>query len=82
MIAGVTSRRAQPRNRIGVLLVLVGASWWLDYTTVVTDPLPLVLVAKVRPAVLGHAVVAFPPAGCAPFPGGSWSPPGTPRRRR
>ncbi|GAA3458514.1 sensor histidine kinase [Saccharothrix longispora] len=60
VIAGMISRRVQPRNRIGVLLVLVGASWWLDYTTVVTDPLPLVLVAKVWPAVLGHAVVAFP----------------------
>ncbi|MGM1063873.1 sensor histidine kinase [Saccharothrix sp. Mg75] len=60
VVAGVISRRVQPRNRIGVLLVLIGVCWALDYATVVTGPLPVLLAAKVWPAVLGHAVVAFP----------------------
>ncbi|QFZ17928.1 sensor histidine kinase [Saccharothrix syringae] len=60
VIAGVVSRRVQPRNRMGVLLVLIGVGWVLDSTVVDDRTFPLLLAAKAWPAVLGHAVVAFP----------------------
>ncbi|WP_158843780.1 sensor histidine kinase [Saccharothrix deserti] len=59
VIAGVISRRVQPRNRTGLLFVLVGVGWLLDYT-LGNDSLLVTLVAKVWPAVLGHVLVAFP----------------------
>jgi signal transduction histidine kinase len=60
VIAGVISRRVQPRNRIGLLFVLVGFGWVLDYLVTDEWPFAVVLVGKVWPAVLGHALVAFP----------------------
>ncbi|MEU4741007.1 sensor histidine kinase [Actinosynnema sp. NPDC023658] len=59
VVAGVISRRVQPRNRIGLLLVLVGVGWLLDYT-VEDGPLLLMLVAKSWPSLLGHVLVGFP----------------------
>ncbi|WP_433271739.1 sensor histidine kinase [Actinosynnema sp. CS-041913] len=59
VIAGVISRHAQPRNRIGVLMVLVGVVWLLDYLTY-RQPFPVLVVVKSWPAILGHLVVAFP----------------------
>ncbi|ROP36951.1 sensor histidine kinase [Saccharothrix texasensis] len=59
VIAGVLSRRAQPRNRIGLLFVLVGVGWLLDYL-VGDGSMLLMLAAKGWPSLLGHALVAFP----------------------
>ncbi len=59
VIAGVIGRRAQPRNRIGLLMVLVGVAWFAD--TLPDEPNPLYhIVFKAWPAMLGHLVVAFP----------------------
>ncbi|MBW4717066.1 sensor histidine kinase [Saccharothrix obliqua] len=57
--AGAFSRKAQPRNRIGLLLVLAGVLWSVDR---LWDGPAFAhhLVAKSWPAVLGHLVVAFP----------------------
>ncbi|MFE9747426.1 sensor histidine kinase [Saccharothrix saharensis] len=60
VIAGVIGRRVQPRNRIGPLFVLVGVGWLLDYTVDDDGSFLLLLVCKVWPAVLGHALLAFP----------------------
>ncbi|MER5268200.1 sensor histidine kinase [Actinosynnema sp. NPDC002837] len=57
--AGVIGRRVQPRNRIGPLFVLVGVGWLLDYT-VEGGSFLFQLACKVWPAVLGHALLAFP----------------------
>ncbi|ONI80654.1 hypothetical protein ALI22I_46190 [Saccharothrix sp. ALI-22-I] len=59
LIAGVISRRVQPRNRIGLLFVLVGVGWLLNYTVDDTSFL-VMLAAQGWPSVLGHALVAFP----------------------
>ena len=59
LAAGVISRRVQPRNRTGLLFVLVGVGWLLDY--LVSDgPMLLMLASKGWPSLLGHALVAFP----------------------
>ncbi|GAA1277458.1 sensor histidine kinase [Saccharothrix xinjiangensis] len=60
VLAGLVGRHAQPRNRIGVLLVLVGIGWSLDYLVVHDRSEPLLLLSKQWPAVLAHAVLAFP----------------------
>lgn len=60
VIAGVISRRAQPRNRTGVLFVLVGIGWELNYLIRDESLFLLTLAANAWPAVLGHALVAFP----------------------
>ncbi|MFD1150577.1 sensor histidine kinase [Saccharothrix hoggarensis] len=59
VIAGVISRRAQPRNRIGLLFVLVGIGWALEYA-IDDGPLAVMFLAKLWPSILGHALVAFP----------------------
>ena len=59
MTAGVIGRRVQPRNRIGLLFVLIGVGWLLDYV-VCDGPVLLMLAAKGWPSLLGHALVSFP----------------------
>ncbi|MBB5959491.1 signal transduction histidine kinase [Saccharothrix tamanrassetensis] len=60
VIAGVISRQAQPRNRIGVLMVLVGIGWLLKFLVDDESDFLVSVAAKAWPAVLGHLVVAFP----------------------
>ncbi|WP_447006852.1 sensor histidine kinase [Saccharothrix isguenensis] len=60
VIAGVISRRVQPRNPIGLLFVLVGVGWALDYLICGESSFLPLLVANVWASVLGHALVAFP----------------------
>ncbi|WP_033440285.1 sensor histidine kinase [Saccharothrix sp. NRRL B-16314] len=60
VIAGVISRRVQPRNRTGVLFVLVGIGWELNYLVRDQSSFLPMLAANAWPAVLGHALVAFP----------------------
>jgi signal transduction histidine kinase len=59
VVVGVISRRVLPRNRIGLLMALIGCGWLLDY--LLDDrAFLLLLAAKLWPAMLGHLVVAFP----------------------
>ncbi|MBB5800495.1 signal transduction histidine kinase [Saccharothrix ecbatanensis] len=60
VITGVISRRAQPRNRTGLLFVLVGIGWEVDYLFDDDSAFLLVLAAHLWPAALGHALVAYP----------------------
>ncbi|WP_309111478.1 histidine kinase [Saccharothrix sp.] len=60
VVAGVVGRRAQPRNRIGVLMVLVGVAWVLDYVVPRSAFFGLFVLSKVWPALLAHLVTAFP----------------------
>ncbi|CCH29755.1 sensor histidine kinase [Actinosynnema sp. NPDC047251] len=60
VIAGVLSRRAQPRNRTGVLMVVVGLGWTADLLLDRPDDFIYHVAAKSWPAVLGHLVTAFP----------------------
>lgn len=56
--AGVIGRRAQPRNRLGVLFALIGVGL-LVAGDVDGGSVPAV-AGTVWPAVLGHALLAFP----------------------
>ncbi|MEV8443087.1 sensor histidine kinase [Actinosynnema sp. NPDC051121] len=59
VIAGVVGRRVQPRNRIGLLFILVGVGRLLDY--VMDERVFLLTMAyKLWPSVLAHALLAFP----------------------
>ncbi|CAL9562592.1 hypothetical protein SUDANB95_04627 [Actinosynnema sp. ALI-1.44] len=60
VVAGVVGRRVQPRNRVGVLMVLVGFAWVLDYVVPREAFFGLFVLSKVWPALLAHLVTAFP----------------------
>ncbi|XVV06178.1 histidine kinase [Actinosynnema sp. CA-248983] len=60
VVAGVVGRRAQPRNRVGVLMALVGAAWVLDYLVPRSAFIGLFVLSKMWPALLAHLVTAFP----------------------
>ncbi|NUT49426.1 MAG: hypothetical protein HOV94_19270 [Saccharothrix sp.] len=59
VIAGVVSLRVQPRNRIGLLFLLVGIGWLVD-SAVGNGSMLMMLVAKGWPSLLGHALVSYP----------------------
>ncbi|MEU5696641.1 sensor histidine kinase [Actinosynnema sp. NPDC020468] len=59
LTAGAASQKLRPGNTIGILMLIVGTSWTLDH--LLTDvPFPVLLLARVWPAILGHLLIAYP----------------------